>query len=47
MIGLPNENIEDLKNTVNFINAHDIQGLKIHSCYVVKNTILANMLTSR
>lgn len=44
MVGLPNETFEDLKNTVTFINLHDIQGLKIHSTYVVKNTILENML---
>ena len=44
MIGLPGENFEDLKNTVNFINAHDIQGLKIHCTYVVENTVLADML---
>lgn len=44
MVGLPNENFEDLKNTVNFINSHKIQGLKIHCTYVVQNTILADML---
>lgn len=43
MVGLPNENFEDIKNTVNFLNQHNIQGLKIHSCYVVKNTVLAKM----
>ena len=43
MVGLPGENFEDIKNTVNFINLHNIQGLKIHSTYVVKNTILADM----
>ncbi len=43
MIGLPNETKEDLENTVEFINKHKIQGLKIHSCYVVKNTILCDM----
>lgn len=43
MIGLPGENFDDLKNTVDFINLHDIQGLKIHSTYVVKNTALADM----
>ena len=43
MVGLPSENFEDIKNTVNFINLHNIQGLKIHSTYVVKNTILADM----
>ena len=44
MIGLPGEDFENLKNTVNFINSHNIQGLKIHSTYVVENTVLANML---
>ena len=43
MIGLPNEDFEDIKNTVNFINKHNIQGLKIHSTYVVENTVLAEM----
>lgn len=43
MIGLPNEKFEDLKSTVNFINQHEIQGLKIHGTYVVKNTVLAQM----
>ena len=43
MIGLPNESFDDIKNTVDFINKHNIQGIKIHSTYVVKNTVLANM----
>lgn len=43
MVGLPNETFDDLVNTVNFINKHNLQGLKIHSTYVVKNTILAEM----
>lgn len=43
MVGLPGETEKDLKNTVDFINSHNIQGLKIHSCYVVKNTVLADM----
>ena len=43
MVGLPNETKEDLKNTVEFLNKHKIQGLKIHSCYVVKNTVLCDM----
>ena len=47
MVGLPNETKEDLKNTVEFINKHKIQGLKIHSCYVVENTILANMYRNK
>ena len=47
MVGLPNENKEDLKNTVEFINKHNIQGLKIHSCYVVENTVLADMYRNK
>lgn len=43
MIGLPGENFDDLINTVKFINEHNIQGLKVHSTYVVKNTVLADM----
>ncbi len=43
MIGLPNESFDDIKNTINFINNHNIQGIKIHSTYVVENTILAEM----
>ena len=47
MVGLPNETKEDLKNTVEFINKHKIQGLKIHSCYIVENTILADMYKNK
>ena len=43
MVGLPNETSDDIKQTVNFINMHNIQGLKIHSCYVIKNTKLAQL----
>lgn len=43
MIGLPTETFEDIKNTIEFINKHNIQGIKIHSTYIVKNTILADM----
>lgn len=47
MIGLPNETHIDLKNTVDFINKHNIQGLKIHSTYVIKNTVLADMYKNK
>lgn len=40
MIGLPNENKQYLENTIKFINKHNIQGIKIHSTYIVKNTKL-------
>lgn len=51
MIGLPtigteirDEDItQDVINTVNFLNQHKIQGLKIHSCYIVKNTKLEDL----
>ena len=42
MCGLPEENFEDIKNTVSFLNKHKINGIKIHSTYVVENTILAD-----
>lgn len=47
IVGLPNENHTDIVNTINFLNQHNIQGLKIHSCYVIKNTILANMYENK
>lgn len=43
MIGLPNETHEDIKNTVKFVNQHYLQGIKIHSTYIVENTVLADM----
>ena len=46
MVGLPNETFEDIKNTIKFLNNHNIQGLKIHSCYIVDNTVLAKMYKS-
>lgn len=47
MVGLPNENFDDIVNTVDFINTHQLAGLKIHSTYVVENTILAKMYKNR
>jgi len=43
MIGLPGEGMSELKKTIDFINSHNIQGLKIHSTYVIKNTVLEKM----
>lgn len=43
MIGLPSESNESISKTVNFLNTLDVQGLKIHSCYVIDNTELAVM----
>ncbi len=36
--GLPGETDEDMLNTIDFINKLDIQGIKIHSLCVLKNT---------
>jgi len=47
MVGLPDETKEDLKNNINFINKHNIQGLKIHSCYIVENTVLSDMYKNK
>ena len=47
MVGLPNETFEDIKNTVEFINMHSIQGLKIHSTYVVEHTQLYKLYKER
>ena len=49
MCGLPGEEKDgknvpkQIKETANLINSLDIQGVKIHSTYVVKNTNLAEM----
>lgn len=43
MVGLPGETKQDIKNTVDFINAHKLEGVKIHCTYVVENTLLAEM----
>ena len=41
--GLPNETIDDMLNTIKFVNKLDIQGIKIHSLLVLKDTILGDM----
>ena len=43
MVGLPGETFEDTKATLDFINKQNIQGIKIHSVYVIKNTVLGRM----
>lgn len=43
MVGLPNENIEDVLNTVKYINNFNIMGIKIHSTYIVSNTKLETL----
>ena len=41
--GLPYETKEEMLETINFINQLDIQGVKIHSLLVLKNTALAKL----
>ncbi len=43
IVGLPSESVEDVKNTIRFINRHKIWGLKIHSIYVMQGTVLEKM----
>lgn len=43
ILGLPGETFEDVQNTVAFLRWHDIQGVKIHSLYVMRGTELAEM----
>ena len=43
MIGLPNENFDDVKNTVDFLKTQNIWGLKIHSTYITGGTKLHQM----
>lgn len=41
--GLPNETFDDMINTAKFLNTLDLQGVKIHSLYIQKNTILSKI----
>lgn len=47
MIGLPGEDKHDTENTINFINKHNIQGIKIHSTYIIKNTKLNDLFENK
>ena len=38
--GLPNETIDDMLETINYVNKLDVQGIKIHSLLILKNTIM-------
>ena len=44
--GLPYEDKNDMLETVKYINNLDIQGVKIHSTYVQKDTVLENMFVN-
>lgn len=43
IVGLPGEDIADIKRTVDYVNGLDIWGIKIHSIYVMQGTRLAEM----
>ena len=43
IVGLPGEDIKDIKETVEYINKFKLFGIKIHSIYVMKGTRLAKM----
>lgn len=43
IVGLPGENIYNVKNTVEYIQKYDLFGVKIHSMYVMDGTALADM----
>ena len=43
IVGLPGENIESVKNTVEYISRFRLFGAKIHSIYVMEGTRLADM----
>ena len=43
IVGLPGENIEHVKNTVEYIRKFNLFGVKIHSMYVMEGTALADM----
>ena len=43
IVGLPGENIEHVKSTVEYIRKFNLFGVKIHSMYVMEGTALADM----
>lgn len=43
MVGLPGETHEDIVKTVKFLNEQKIDGIKIHSTYVLKDTVLEKL----
>ena len=43
IVGLPGENIENVKKTVEYIKRFKLFGVKIHSMYVMEGTALADM----
>ena len=46
IVGLPEEKLENIKETVEYINRFELFGIKIHSIYVMQGTRLAEMYKS-
>lgn len=43
MVGLPGEDMESIRETMEYINRFKLFGVKIHSVYVMEGTVLAEM----
>lgn len=41
ILGLPNESLEDMLGTVDFVSSHDVQGIKLQLLHVLRGTRLA------
>ncbi|MGM0423310.1 MAG: TIGR01212 family radical SAM protein [Thermodesulfobacteriota bacterium] len=42
VLGLPGESLQDVQESVRFVNRLPVQGVKLHNLYVCKNTTLAS-----
>lgn len=43
MVGLPGENMDSIRDTVEYVNRFKLFGVKIHSVYVMEGTVLAEI----
>ncbi|WP_317854006.1 TIGR01212 family radical SAM protein [Chakrabartyella piscis] len=43
ILGLPNETLEDMLQTIDYLNQLPIQGVKLHLMHVIRNTALARL----
>jgi len=46
IVGLPGEQLEDVRETVRYINTFHLWGIKLHSIFVMRNTVLEEMYRS-
>ena len=46
IIGLPGEDIDDIKNSTEYLSSFNLWGIKIHSLYVMRGTVLDKMYQS-